>query len=63
MTDWIEWKGGDQPVEDGTIVEFKLRINENISYTGNACRLFWHHDGREDDIIAYRIISEDEDNG
>ena len=53
-SDWIEWGGGECPVELDVIVEYKLR--SDLRCTRVARYLFWGHDGDSDDIIAYRIV-------
>lgn len=53
-SDWIEWGGGDCPVELDVIVEYKLR--SDCRYTRVARYLCWYQDGGESDIIAYRIV-------
>lgn len=53
-SDWIEWGGGDCPVEFDVIVEYKLR--SDCRYTRVARYLCWYHEGGESDIIAYRIV-------
>ena len=53
-SDWIEWGGGECPVELDVIVEYKLR--SDCRNTRVARYLFWIHDGGDYDIIAYRIV-------
>lgn len=53
-SDWIDWGGGDCPVEFDVIVEYKLRSDRR--YTSVARYLCWYHEGGENDIIAYRIV-------
>jgi hypothetical protein len=59
-TDWIEWKGGECPVSEDTVVEIHLRCDERNE--GPARGFEWSHDiarfGYEgdDDIIAYRVV-------
>lgn len=53
---WIEWKGGDQPVQDDTVVDVMIRSGE----TGTGLASIWdwtHNDGAPwaGDIIAYRV--------
>lgn len=61
-SDWIEWKGGECPVDEGIIVDVKYRDDEDHSKGLRlfgpiyASRLAWWHDGQDDDIIAYRIV-------
>lgn len=53
---WIEWKGGDIPVECGTLVDLMLRsYGEQAYLCCIAGNYFWHHDGDGSDIVAYRL--------
>ncbi len=58
MSDWIEWHGGEQPVEDDVVVGVKLR-NGYPEYPVAAGNLRWIHLNSGGDIIAYRIVSQD----
>lgn len=60
---WIEWGGGECPVEEGVLVDVKYRDGYDFpdalgvpalsGYgTGSA---FWELDGYNNDIIAYRL--------
>lgn len=55
---WIDWHGGDCPVNENTIVECKLR-NFHISkfYADN---FHWNHNSDLSDIIAYRVVPQPE---
>ena len=69
MTDWIEWNGGECPVADGTLVDVRHRDGDeflgqlawgvarpeegNTVWAGAA---FWHRDGVDGDIVAYRLV-------
>lgn len=54
--EWIEWKGGDCPVDDEQRVEVKLR---NGSLREEHAHYFiWDHWESSGDIIAYRIIKD-----
>jgi len=60
MTDgWIEWKGGECPIEPETIVETHYR-NGDCDDARPAHRFGWDHWGGDEmgawDIIAYRVI-------
>lgn len=56
--EWSHWAGGRQPVPDATIVDYRLRRDEPGKFgTNTADVLFWHHDGRGDDIIAWRLAA------
>lgn len=50
---WIEHDGGPCPVPPGSAPTVRLRSgSEGIQV---ACCLVWEHDGRSDDIIAYKL--------
>ena len=54
---WIEHDGSDVcPIQDDrTTIDIMLR-NGRVFDREQRSTWFWHHDGRGDDIIAYRII-------
>lgn len=58
---WIEWKGGEVPVPEGTVVDLKTRDGDTVyeSVVGesgnNTWYQFWSHDGDNREIMAYRI--------
>jgi len=56
MSEWIEWKGGDQPVHDDEIVEVKCR--DGCREMDKAKNLPWWWDGGPCDFLAYRIVKE-----
>lgn len=58
---WIEWGGGECPIENGFLVDVKLR-NGRTEYAqkahfagGYASYPFWRSDNAGGDIIAYRL--------
>lgn len=53
--DWVEWGGGECPVElPRQEVEYLTRLgNKYITAAGD---LRWFHEGKGGDIIAYRVI-------
>lgn len=55
---WIEWGGGECPIElPRQEVEYLTRLgNKHIT---PACDLRWYHEGKGGDIIAYRVIEND----
>lgn len=55
---WIEWGGGAQPIEKMEFVEVKFR--DATEGEGLAYWWEWSHDGATDDIIAYRVIEQQE---
>lgn len=59
---WIKWEGGDCPLDPGQLYDrryrdgkqqFRCRISERRAYNN----IIFRHFGREDDIIAYRLVS------
>jgi hypothetical protein len=58
--DWIEWFGGDCPVDRSSFVEVKFRDGDDR--TGPRARearnYIWSHGWRHEDIIAYRVVSQ-----
>lgn len=53
---WIEWDGGECPVNGDTVVEVKYR-NPFPGHINNrqGCYFSWSHEGDDGDIIAYRL--------
>jgi len=61
---WIEWKGGECPVEKGTLVDVIWRsgierVGVKALHIGGAGHQFWVADGMVNDIIAYRLHKPD----
>lgn len=53
---WIQWAGGDCPVDSDAIVEVKYRNPNRYRYSNDRAGDFdWSHDGIDGDIIAYRM--------
>lgn len=62
---WIDWGGGECPVEKGTLVDVKWRdgriddsIPAKISHDLDSSKrnaISWRHHGNSHDIIAYRL--------
>lgn len=54
---WIEWGGGECPVQEGVLVEVKYRNEKDyhIKCVNRAGRWSWAHYGTGGDIIAYRL--------
>jgi hypothetical protein len=50
---WIDWMGGDQPVNDDTIVYY--RMLDGSESKAPAADIEFDHIGSQSDIIAYRI--------
>ena len=54
--EWIEWHGGDCPVDSDAIVEVKFRWHDQHQYNNDrAGDFYWSHTGSNADIIAYRL--------
>ena len=56
MSDWIEWVGGECPVDGDTIVEVKLK--DGRVGVDEAGKLAWSLTNTPRDIFKYRIIKE-----
>lgn len=57
---WIEWHGGDCPVDSDAIVEVKYRKPSPYQYNNDRAGDFsWSHDGFGGDITAYRLHDHD----
>lgn len=58
---WIEWAGGECPVEKGTLVDVRLKngrtvtAQEALKNNSFATYPFWRKDDAGGDIIAYRL--------
>lgn len=61
---WIEWRGGECPVPEGTLVDVRYRdgqelnalpANDIAASSRDASHAFWRADGNQNDIIAYRL--------
>lgn len=53
---WIQWAGGDCPVDSDAIVELKYRWHNQHQYSNDRAGDFdWAHTGSSCDIIAYRL--------
>lgn len=53
---WIQWAGGECPVDSDAIVEVKYRNPNRYRYSNDRAGDFdWSHDGIDGDIIAYRL--------
>ena len=54
---WIEWKGGEMPVDYGTKVCVKFRdASEGTRHAGGYR---WYNCEKYSDIVAYRVIEND----
>lgn len=54
--EWIEWNGGECPVQPDTLVEYVERSGEICTVPAGFCS--WKHFGRSYDIIKYQVIPE-----
>lgn len=53
---WIEWHGGECPVDSDAIVEVRYRKTNPYQYNNDrAGDFYWAHTGSSCDIIAYRL--------
>lgn len=53
---WIQWAGGECPVDSDAIVEVKFRWHNQHQYNNDRAGDFdWAHAGSSSDIIAYRV--------
>lgn len=60
---WIEWQGGECPVEPDTLIEpgfrpfsFHQKAGFDVGAVERAASFRWNHNGRAGDIIAYRVV-------
>jgi hypothetical protein len=52
---WIEWSGGECPVDDCVVVLFEMRSGE-IDLCAIPLTIRWSHVGANGDILRYTII-------
>nr|DAZ68574.1 MAG TPA: hypothetical protein [Caudoviricetes sp.] len=53
---WIQWAGGECPVDSDAIVEVKYRKPNRYKFNSDRAGDYdWSHDGVNGDIIAYRL--------
>ena len=58
---WIEWDGGECPVDSDAIVEVKFRKPCPLHFSNDRAGDFtWFHDGNVGDITAYRLVNKHE---
>lgn len=54
--DWIDWHGGECPVDSDAIVEVKYRHPSSYQFNNDrAGDFYWPHDGLGYDTITYRL--------
>lgn len=57
---WIQWAGGECPVDSDAIVEVKFQWHNQHQYNNDRAGDFdWAHTGSNCDIIAYRLHKPD----
>lgn len=55
--EWMPWEGGEQPVEDGVLVDIRIRNGKEFKKEWpHLLRWFWNH--CTGDIVAYRVSAE-----
>ncbi|MDR9777230.1 hypothetical protein RJJ65_32245 [Rhizobium hidalgonense] len=59
MGEWIEWKGGECPVQEKDQFEFRYRGGRKVKVQCAGNRYRWDHLGASHDIVAYRITNPD----
>lgn len=60
---WIDWQGGECPVDNDAIIEVIYRKTNLYQYNNDRAGDFsWSHDGSDGDIIAYRLHTPDVNN-
>lgn len=53
---WIQWAGGECPVDSDAIVEVRFRRHDQHQYNNDRAGDFdWAHTGSNADVIAYRL--------
>jgi hypothetical protein len=60
MSDWIEWNGGECPVDSQTMVEIRFRSSDDI-YKALAGDYYWGPLADGAPITAYRIAEPEQD--
>lgn len=59
---WIEWKGGQCPVDLNTflVVRYRGEFQDDKCIAGNVS---WYRSGEDEDIIAYRVVEQEHERG
>ena len=55
-SDWIEWGGGERPVDGCVLVKVRFRDGREDSGFAGDWSARWFDDNSVDDIIAYRVL-------
>ena len=61
MSEWIEWKGGEQPVRGDTLVMYSCRQFPDCFGFDFAKSLHWNVTGAPHDIMEYKICATHEE--
>lgn len=56
MSRWIEWNGGECPIDDDTLAECQLR--SGMKTIGLVSNFGWSHHDCHSDIVSYRILED-----
>ena len=59
MTEWINWHGGENPVP-GKRVDVRIRAGDESKISMSSEFWSWKHIGGQGDIIAYRVVDEEQ---
>jgi len=54
---WIEWEGGERPIDDGCRFAIRLRYGQVYLSSKPASWYGWKHNGGALDIIAYKVLA------
>lgn len=58
--DWVEWTGGECPVDHDALVEAELVAG--VGLIRRACAIQWGTFGDTVDVVRYRVITKTTDN-
>lgn len=61
-SDWFDWDGRTQPVPNDTMVQIRCRDDHVMEGKATANIFRWDHHQTEDDIVAFRYATDNEDN-
>lgn len=57
MSEWIEWTGGNRPIDSRAVVD--IRFADGTEELRSVAGIWhWTHEFDVDNIIAYRIVEE-----
>lgn len=61
MSEWIEWNGGEQPLDDYVLVEIRCKRALWPGYhRADSCDWSYDETREKDHIVAYRVVKEKE---